>query len=126
MLEHDHHLLPVVDDHQVLIGVVTRRDLLRRFQADDAYIAAEIADVLANSRQSPDIRDVHVSVLGGIVNVRGTAERVEDIAVVQHVIARVSGVLAIRSDLAVRDHPGVTTRSESPGWRSRRTGAGTR
>ena len=125
MVEHDHHLLPVVDAHHVVIGVITRRDLLRRFEAEDAYIAAEIVEVLANARQAPAGLDVDVSVLGGIVSVRGTTERREDIAVVNHVIARVPGVLAIRSDLVVRDHP-AATRSESPGWLARRAGAGTR
>ena len=126
MLKHHHHLLPVVDDRRYVVGVVTRSDVLHRFEADDAYVAAEIIEVLKNARRAPEGLDIRVSVLGGIVNVRGTTERDEDIDIVKHVIARVPGVLAIRSDLTARDDPGGVKRSESQAWRWRRAGAGIR
>jgi CBS domain-containing protein len=125
LIEHQHHLLPVVDANNAVVGVVTGHDLIRRFEADDAYVAAEIVELLDTARSSPSGLQVTVSVTGGIVSVRGTTERTEDIPLVRRVIARVPGVLAIRSDLEVREHPGAT-RSELPALRSRQAGAGTR
>ena len=117
LLKHDHHLLPVIDERRIVVGVITRKDVLHRFEADDAYVAAEITDVLKNARRAPEGLDVRVSVLGGVVNLRGTTEREEDIDVVRHVIARVPGVLTIRNDLTARGDPGGVKRSESLAWR---------
>jgi len=66
-------LLPVVDEHARLIGVVSRRDLLAVFLRPDADIAADVRAVLSEILlASPGEADV--TVRDGIVTLTGTLD----------------------------------------------------
>jgi CBS-domain-containing membrane protein len=71
-LLHDRHIkrLPVVDPDGKLIGIVSRRDLLRVFLRPDTLIAQQVRELLAEILLT-DPASVTVAVRGGVVTVAG-------------------------------------------------------
>jgi CBS domain-containing protein len=74
-LMNSHHIrrLPVVDDKGMLIGVVSRRDLLSVFLRPDEDIEADIRQVL-DEILAAEPGDADVSVRNGIVTLTGTLD----------------------------------------------------
>ncbi len=66
-------LLPVVDEHNRLIGVVSRRDLLAVFLRPDADIEADVRQVL-DEILSAEPGEANVAVRDGIVTLAGTLD----------------------------------------------------
>ena len=66
-------LLPVVDEHNRLIGVVSRRDLLAVFLRPDEDIAADVRQVLNEILQA-EPGEADVAVRDGIVTLTGTLD----------------------------------------------------
>jgi len=66
-------LLPVVDEHVRLIGVVSRRDLLAVFLRPDADIAADVRAVLTEILLA-EPGEAEVTVRDGIVTLTGTLD----------------------------------------------------
>jgi CBS domain-containing protein len=87
-------LLPVVDDSAELIGVISRRDLLRVYLRPDADIAAEVSGVLADVLFL-DPAVVTVSAEDGLVTLAGTIDRPELSPVAVRLASGVDGVLAV-------------------------------
>ncbi|MDC2948873.1 CBS domain-containing protein [Streptomyces heilongjiangensis] len=73
--------LPVTDYHGRIVGVVTRRDLLRALIRDDAEIRAEVESLVG--RHLLDPRAVGITVENGVVTVTGRVDR----AVVSELVA---------------------------------------
>jgi CBS domain-containing protein len=73
--------LPVTDHRGRLVGVVTRRDLLRALIRDDAEIRAEVESLVAQHLLDP--RAVEITVEDGLVTVAGKPDK----AVVTELIA---------------------------------------
>lgn len=71
-LLHDHHIkrLPVVDPDGELIGIVSRRDLLRVFLRPDPLIAQQVRELLAEILLT-DPASLTVAVHGGVVTLSG-------------------------------------------------------
>ena len=69
---HAHHVkrLPVVDPGGILIGIVSRRDLLSVFMRPDAQIAGEVRELLAEILFA-DPATMKVAVHGGVVTLLG-------------------------------------------------------
>jgi CBS domain-containing protein len=67
--------LPVVDDNGVLVGIVTRSDLLRGFLRPDEDIRDDITQNLIVGAFMLDPNSVEVSVEEGVVTLRGQVER---------------------------------------------------
>jgi CBS domain-containing protein len=101
----DHHLtlLPVVDADGELIGVVSRRDLLRVFLRPDEDIAAEISQVLTDVLLI-DPASVKVSAHDGLVTLTGQVERDDLVAIAGRLAGDVDGVMAVVDNLTA---PGV-------------------
>lgn len=100
MLELRLKRLPVVDEHGALVGIVSRRDVLRSFARSDLDIDAEIRAILASPRHAPDnIAVVRIEVHDGLVALWGTVEFPSDMAVVEGVVRRVPGVVAVHAHL---------------------------
>lgn len=94
--------LPVVDEADRLIGILSRSDLLRVFLRPDHAIRAEIrADVVRDTlRLNPDT--VTVGVEGGQVTLTGTVDlRSEQLALVR-LCRSVDGVVSVTDHLGYR------------------------
>ncbi|MGW7459453.1 CBS domain-containing protein [Streptomyces sp. NPDC054797] len=91
--------LLVVDDHDRLVGIVSRRDLLRIFLRDDDTIHHEITgDVLARTlRQEPS--PVTVEVRDGRVDLHGTVPFRSLIPVIERLCRTVDGVVSVSEHL---------------------------
>lgn len=89
--------LLVVDDADVLVGIVSRRDLLRVFLRDDDDIRHEItAEILDRTlRQSPAA--VTVKVADGRVELHGTVRFKSLVPVVERLCRTVDGVISVKA-----------------------------
>jgi CBS domain-containing protein len=80
MVENRLKHLAVVDDARRLVGIVSRRDLLKAFQRSDTEVAEEIRHALASSEHGRTDDAISVVVEGGVVTLGGQAPRVDDVA----------------------------------------------
>lgn len=103
MTEHAIKRLPVVDWDGRLIGIITRADLVRAFARTDAEIEREIRDdVIRRTLWIDDDRNLEVRVHRGEVTLSGEFERRSDAELMPHFVARVPGVVSVRSTLTWR------------------------
>jgi CBS domain-containing protein len=104
-----HHIrrLPVVSPSGELIGIVSRRDLLRVFLRPDSAIAAEVVEALAGIRQAHPMH-VAVSVTEGEVELTGEVPATGMIAAAVRTASDVDGVVKVTSRLRYR--PGLPDR----------------
>lgn len=105
-----HHIerLPVVDEEDRLIGIATRRDLLRVFLRTDEEIRQEIIDEVLSRAMCLPPHTVVVSVHDGTATLEGRLERRSDIPVAVRLTWRVDGVVGVMNSLTFRDddtHP---------------------
>ncbi|MET9903633.1 CBS domain-containing protein [Streptomyces sp. NPDC006446] len=101
MERHGVERLPVVDEVDRLIGIATRRDLLRVFLRTDDEIRREVRDeVLAHALGRPD-HGVAVSVRDGMTTLEGALERSGDLPLVIRGTYRVDGVVGVVNRLTV-------------------------
>lgn len=101
MLDTGVNRLPVVDGDK-LVGIVTRADLVRAFVRPDEQIAREIREDVVR-RMLPSSRDgVKVRVEQGEVTLQGRVESKTEAELVEASVARVPGVVAVRSSMTWR------------------------
>lgn len=94
--------LPVVDEEDRLVGIVTRRDLLEVFlRADDEIRAAVEQEVFLNTLWLAP-QNVTVSVLNGVVTLTGLLERRSEKAIALRATGRVDGVVGVVDHLTYR------------------------
>ena len=98
MTEHGVKRLPVVDDRGVLVGIVTRGDLVKAFARPDDEIAREIEEMVRRTLWIED-ENLEVRVLGGEVRLSGKLERRTDAELLPRFVSRVPGVVSVRSPL---------------------------
>jgi CBS domain-containing protein len=103
MVESGHKRLPVVDDDGVLVGVVSRHDLLRPFHRSDAVILADVERLVEDPLYLPDDHTVRATVMGGVVLLVGTVRWPSDAAVVEAFVAKVDGVVGVDNQLRARE-----------------------
>ncbi|WP_416981321.1 CBS domain-containing protein [Streptomyces sp. T028] len=119
-----HHVkrLPVVDEADRPIGVISRADLLRVFLRGDSAIREDISgDVLLRTLGiTPGA--ITVRVVDGRVSLKGTVERKSLIPVVVRLCQGVDGVVDVSADL--RHRVDDTSTAPDPGT-SRRAGLAT-
>lgn len=101
MVEHRLKHLPVTDAAGRLVGIVSRRDLLRAFDRRDDEIAADVTTALAASEYSSGERRVTASVQGGIVTLDGRVRRRDDVDAVCRLAWLVPGVVDVVHHLKV-------------------------
>jgi CBS domain-containing protein len=99
-LMNDRHIrrLPVLDASGALIGMVSRRDLLRVFLRPDAEISAEVHGVLTGVLLE-DPQSVTVQVRDGLVTLRGSLREPELIPAAVRLASDVDGVVAVTDEL---------------------------
>jgi len=99
-LMNDHHIrrLPVLDASGTLIGMVSRRDLLRVFLRPDEEIGAEVHGVLTGVLLE-DPQSVTVQVRDGMVTLRGSLREPGLIPAAVRLASDVDGVVSVTNEL---------------------------
>ncbi|MEW2402874.1 CBS domain-containing protein [Streptomyces sp. NPDC046862] len=103
MLErHGIERLPVVDEEDRLIGIATRRDLLRVFLRTDEEIRRQVTDEIVVGTAHLPPRTLVVSVRDGVVTLEGRLEHRSDVPVVVLSTWRIEGVVGVVDSLTFR------------------------
>ncbi|MEZ0090922.1 CBS domain-containing protein [Streptacidiphilus sp. EB129] len=97
-----HHVkrLPVLDESDRLVGIVSRSDLLRVFLRTDRAIRGEIVTEVLEHTMMIDPAAISVSVSDGVVTMRGQVERKSMIPIVERLCRAVDGVVALHPQLS--------------------------
>ncbi|MFJ3175320.1 CBS domain-containing protein [Streptomyces roseus] len=94
--------LPVVDVEDRLVGIITRRDLLRVFLRPDSEIRRRVRDeVLADVLAVP-AGDIDVHVIDGVVALDGHIRQAEQLSLLISLVERIDGVVAVASHVTAR------------------------
>ncbi|MGP3915981.1 CBS domain-containing protein [Nonomuraea sp. 10N515B] len=108
MQARDVRRLAVVDGNGCLVGIVSRRDLVKVFLRDDDKIAAEVRDDVLGRALWLDTSGVGVEVLQGVVTLSGQVDRRTEAGMAVRLAGRVNGVVDVidrlswkRDDVAV-------------------------
>jgi osmotically-inducible protein OsmY len=109
MIDESINRLPVVTDDSVLVGIVTRADLVRAFARSDAEIAAEIREDVLIRTLWIEPEEVTVSVQNGAVRLGGRVGTKADAELLATLSRRVPGVVSVEANVAweVDDRPAV-------------------
>lgn len=102
MTDHRIERLPVVDEENRLIGIVTRRDLLQVFLRTDDEIRLDVQqEVFVNTLWLAP-HTVEAAVLDGVVTLTGQLERRSEIPVAVGMTRRLDGVVDVVDHLSYR------------------------
>ncbi|QEU90119.1 CBS domain-containing protein [Streptomyces kanamyceticus] len=95
MARHKVERLPVIDEEDRLVGIVTRRDLLQVFlRADDEIRHEVIEQVLVRTLWLAP-QTITIEVRDGVVTFEGKLERRSEIPIVLHMTREIDGVVAV-------------------------------
>ncbi|MDT0386157.1 CBS domain-containing protein [Streptomyces sp. DSM 41921] len=101
--------LPVVDEADRLIGIATRRDLLRVFLRADDDIRRQVTDEIVITALDLPSDAVRVSVRDGVVTLEGRVDARSQVPELVHAVWRLDGVVGVVNGLGF-----VTDDCESP------------
>lgn len=104
--------LPVVDVEDRLVGIVTRRDLLRTFLRPDSEIRRRVTDEVLVEVLGVPADDVEVHVVDGIVTLDGRVELRSQLAALLSLVERLDGVVAVASRVTARTDDTATTHAD--------------
>lgn len=102
--------LPVVDDQGNLVGIVSRRDLLRRYLREDAAIRADVIDTVLRGVMWIDPIEVDVTVTGGHVTLAGKIDRRSSAQIAVRLVRGLDGVVGVTDDALAWGFDDTTTR----------------
>jgi CBS domain-containing protein len=105
--------LPVVDAHDVLVGIVTRSDLLRVFLREDDDIRAHLVD-LFTAQFCIDTTAVDIAVHDGVVTLTGQADRRCLIAPLLDAVGATAGVVGVHDCVTYRIEETFTAAPHGP------------
>ncbi|MER5828934.1 CBS domain-containing protein [Streptomyces mirabilis] len=94
--------LPVVDDEDRVVGIVTRRDLIQVFLQPDDVIRREVIDEVLVRTLWLSPSTVEVAVYEGVVTLTGHVERRSEAEIAASMTDRVDGVVAVVDRLTYR------------------------
>jgi len=99
-----HHVerLPVLDEAQRLVGIVTRRDLLQVFLRPDTEIHKEVIDEVIVRALWLAPRSIDVAVVEGVVTLSGHMERKSETEIAVSMTRQIDGVVAVVDKLTFR------------------------
>ena len=104
---------PVVDDTGRLVGIVSRRDVVRIFHRSDNEIARAVDAVLADPLLVPEGHTITATVDRGVVTLDGSVRLPSHVRIVDHTIHEVLGVVDVVNHLDVADAPIVPATAEA-------------
>lgn len=102
MAQHRVERLPVLDEADRLVGIVTRRDLLRVFLRPDAEIRTEVVEEVLVHALWLAPRSIDVAVTEGVVTLTGRMERKSEKEIALSMTRQVDGVVAVVDKLTFR------------------------
>ncbi|NEA60771.1 CBS domain-containing protein [Streptomyces sp. SID13666] len=102
MMEHKVERLPVVDEQDRLIGIVTRRDLLQVFLRPDSDIRRDVVDEVLVRTLWVVPQTIAVTVYGGVVTLEGELERRSEVDIALRLTPLIDGVVAVVDKLTYR------------------------
>ncbi|WP_055569253.1 CBS domain-containing protein [Streptomyces atriruber] len=102
MAEHRVERLPVIDDEDRLVGIVTRRDLLQMFLRPDDSIRHEVIEQVLVRTLWLSPRTITVEVCEGVVTLVGQLERRSEVPIALHMTREIDGVVAVVDQLSYR------------------------
>ena len=102
MIERGVNRLAVVDRDGLLVGIVSRADLVRAFTRSDIEILEEIRDDVLARVLWVDPERVRIVVRAGEVELTGTLETSADADVLVRLVEKVPGVVSVHSTVAHR------------------------
>ncbi|WP_306316476.1 MULTISPECIES: CBS domain-containing protein [unclassified Streptomyces] len=102
MAEHGVERLPVVDEEDRLVGIVTRRDLLGVFLVPDAEIRRTVIEEVLVRALWLTPRSVAVDVREGVVTLDGQLERRSERDIARAMTRRADGVVGVVDRLTFR------------------------
>lgn len=98
-----HHLrinqLPVVDEEKVLIGIVSRGDLLKTFLRSDSEITNEVREEILVRTLWWAPNAIDITVTSGVVHLGGRVDRRSDVQIVAGLVRNLSGVVGVVNEL---------------------------
>ena len=97
--------LPVIDDTGLLIGIISRADVLRVFARPDADIRREANEEVIAETFMADSPSVAVTVHDGIVTLTGRTDTGQLARGLVMAVRQIDGVVAVRDQLG---YPGKT------------------
>jgi len=108
--------LPVVDDTGRLVGMVTRRDLLRVFLRPDEQIRREIVEEVLDNLAGVAPAQLRIEVADGVVTMLGSVDRRSLVPIVRRLVEHVDGVVDVVNHLgyAVDDTHKPAVRRRTP------------
>ncbi|MFE1809104.1 CBS domain-containing protein [Streptomyces sp. NPDC059533] len=104
--------LPVVDVEDRLVGIVTRRDLLRMFLRPDSEIRRRVTGEVLTEVFGVPTGDVDVHVVDGIVTLAGQVERRSQLPALLSLVEQLDGVVAVASRVTARTDDTATTHED--------------
>ncbi|MFD5144000.1 CBS domain-containing protein [Streptomyces sp. NPDC058401] len=105
--------LPVVDEEERLVGIVTRRDLLRVFLRPDHEIRRVLVEEVLADTMGIGADAVSVDVVDGVVTLAGRLPMSSQIPVALRLAGQLDGVVAVIDRLTARSHD-TRTRTAPP------------
>lgn len=91
--------LPVIDDDGVLMGIISRADIVSTFVRPDDVIEDEIREDVIRRILLLGDDDIDVTVTEGVVNLSGEVPTKTDARLVEELSARLEGVVRVESEL---------------------------
>ncbi len=102
MLERRVKRMPVVDNG-VLVGIVSRQDILRTFDRPDAAIAADVEALVTTGVNMPDDHHVTFAVERGVVTLGGDVRYAWDAPIVVAMVRDLPGVIDVVNQMRNRE-----------------------
>ncbi|GGU50546.1 CBS domain-containing protein [Lentzea flava] len=100
----------VMDSDGALVGVLSRRDLLKLFLRDDEELRTVIRDEIFGRMLWVDPFSVDVEVAEGVVTLNGDLERQSEVEIAEHLVRSLPGVVDVHNRLRPSWNDTVHTR----------------
>jgi CBS domain-containing protein len=99
MEQHNVKRLPVLDGEGALVGIVSRRDLLRRYLRPDAAIREDVLEGVLRGILWLDPVEAEVSVTDGCVHLTGKVDRRSTAQIAARLVRGLDGVVDVTDEL---------------------------